>query len=39
MAFFERADQMGIPHESVLQLQTQGITLVADLAEFETNAL
>ena len=39
MVFFETADQKGIPHESVLQLQTQGITLVADLAEFETNTL
>ena len=29
--FFEHADQMGIPHTTVLQLQSEWITLVADL--------
>lgn len=33
-AFFEAADQMGIPHETVLQLQDEGITAVADLVDF-----
>ena len=32
-AFFEGADQMGIPHDTVVQLQTEGITTVDDLEE------
>ena len=34
-AFFEDADQMAIPHRTVAQLATEGITAVDDLAEFE----
>ena len=34
-SFFEDADQMDIPHRTVLQLVTEGITAVVDLAEFE----
>ena len=37
--FFEHADQMGIPHATVLQLQSEGITLVSDLADFNTTSL
>ena len=33
--FFEDPAQMAIPHRSVLQLATEGITAVDDLAEFE----
>ena len=33
-AFFEHADQMGIPHVTVVQLQAKGITSVSDLADF-----
>ena len=32
--FFEHAEQMGIPHATVLQLQSKGITLVSDLVDF-----
>ena len=38
-AFFEHADQMGIPHITVLQLQAKGITLVSDLADFNVTSL
>ena len=37
--FFEHANQMGIPHATVLQLQSEGITLVSDLADFNTTSL
>ena len=37
--FFEHADQMGIPHATVLQLQSEGITLVSDLVDFNTTSL
>ena len=32
--FFKHADQMGIPHATVLQLQSEGATSVSDLADF-----
>ena len=32
--FFEHGEQMGIPNSTVLQLQSEGITLVSDLADF-----
>ena len=38
-AFFEHADQMGIPHVIVLQLQAKGITSVSDLADFNKDSL
>ena len=38
-AFFEHADQMGIPHVTMLQLQAEGITSVSDLADFNTTSL
>ena len=37
--FFEHAEQMGIPHATVMQLQSGGITLVSDLADFDKNSL
>ena len=37
--FFEHTDQMGIPHATVLQLQSEGITLVSDLADFNKDSL
>ena len=37
--FFEHAEQMGIPHATVIQLQSEGITLVSDLADFDKNSL
>ena len=38
-AFFEDAAQMGIPHETVIQLQQEGISTVADLADFDEDSL
>ena len=38
-AFFEHADQMGIPHVIVVQLQAKGITLVSDLTDFNKDSL
>ena len=38
-AFFEHADQMGIPHITVVQLQAEGITSVSDLADFNKDPL
>ena len=37
--FFEHAEQMGIPHATVLQLQSKGITLVSDLVDFNKDSL
>ena len=37
--FFEHANQMGIPHTTMLQLQSEGITLVSDLADFNKDSL
>ena len=37
--FFEHADQMGIPHVTVVQLQAEGITSVSDLADFNKQQL
>ena len=33
--FFEDADSMALPHETVLQLSHEGITIVDDLVEFD----
>ena len=38
-AFFESPDQLGIPHETMVQFQREGIQAVADLAEFEKQEL
>ena len=38
-AFFEQANQMGIPHYTVVQLQQEGISVIADLAEFDKDSL
>ena len=37
--FFEHAKQMGIPHTTVMQLQSEGITLVTDFADFDKDSL
>ena len=37
--FFEHAEQMGIPHATMTQLQSEGITLVADLVDFDKDPL
>ena len=37
--FFEHADQMGIPHVTVVQLQAKEITSVSDLADFNKASL
>ena len=38
-AFFENNDQMCIPHETMVQLQHEGIQSVADLADFDKDSL
>ena len=38
-AFFENNDQMGIPHETMVQMQQEGIHSVADLADFDKDSL
>ena len=37
--FFKDDEQMGILHTTVIQLQTEGITTVGDLADFEKDSL
>ena len=37
--FFKHADQMGIPHVTVIQLCAEGIEAVADLADFDKESL
>ena len=37
--FFKHVKQMGIPHATVVQLQSEGIDVVADLADFDKDAL
>ena len=37
--FFEDDKQMEIPHTTAIQLQTEGITTVGDLADFENDSL
>ena len=38
-AFFDMDVQMGITHETVVQLQVEGITIFYDLIEFEKNTI
>jgi hypothetical protein len=38
-AFVENEDQMGIPHGTVVQLATEGITSVIDLANVDKESL
>ncbi|KAL7557676.1 hypothetical protein ACA910_021099 [Epithemia clementina (nom. ined.)] len=38
-AFFEHQDQMGILHETVLQMQEEGINAVSDLTDFDKDLL
>ena len=37
--FFEHVKQMGIPHATVVQLQSKGIDVVTDLADFDKDSL
>ena len=37
--FFEHADQMGIPHITIVQPQAKGITSVSDLTDFNKDSL
>ena len=37
--FFEDNEQMEIPHAMVIQLKTEGITTIGDLADFEKDSL
>ena len=37
--FFEHAEQMGIPHTTVVQLCSKGIDVDADLADFDKDSL
>ena len=37
--FFEHAKQMGIPHTTVVQLWSEGIDVVTDLADFDKDSL
>ena len=39
MSFFENAEQMGIPHATVVQLGIEGIVTVGDLADFNKDSL
>ena len=38
-AFFELMDQMGFPHDTVIQLQLEDITMVANLMDFDKDSL
>jgi hypothetical protein len=38
-AFFEQDAQMGIPNETVIQLQQEGITTVEDLVDFDKDTM
>ena len=38
-AFFEQADQMGIPNATVQQLKVEGIATLEDLADFDKETL
>ena len=37
--FFEHQEQMGILHDTVVQLQQEGITGIANLADFDKASL
>ena len=37
-AFFEHDAQMGILHETVVQMAIEGITMASDLAEFDKDS-
>ena len=38
-SFFEDNDQMGVPHDTYVQLQAEGIENVSDLADFDKDSL
>jgi hypothetical protein len=37
--FFEQDEQMVIPHDTVIQLQQEGITIVDDLINFDKDTI
>ena len=37
--FFKHQEQMGIPHDTVVQLQQEGVTGIADLTNFDKESL
>jgi predicted RecB family nuclease len=37
--FFEQDEQMGIPQDTVIQLQQEGITIVDDLIDFDKDTI
>ena len=39
LAFFTNEDQMGVPAETVAQMEQEGITNVDDLAEFDNTRM
>jgi hypothetical protein len=39
MGFFEQDAQMGIPNQTVVQLQQEGITMVDDLIDFDKDTM
>jgi hypothetical protein len=39
LAFFEQDAQMGIPNETVVQLQQEGITTADDLVDFDKDTI
>ena len=38
-AFFEGADQMGIPYNTMIQLTSEGVTTLDNLADFDKDSL
>ena len=38
-AFFENDSQMAIPHDTVVELNNEGIVTVEDLADFDRESL
>ena len=37
--FFENNAQMGIPHDTIIQLNVEGISVIADLADFDKDSI
>ena len=37
--FFENDAQMGIPHDTIIQLNVEGISVIADLMGFDKDSI
>ena len=37
--FFENDAQMGIPHDTIIQLNVEGISVIADLTDFDKDSI